>query len=101
MSIELDRIVRTHAGVLLVHVRGIYDDTESEFEWFLHTLETSSDRAIRIIHLTSGGHKKWLRKFKIYGSPAVLIFDNGSLMLRIHGRISIGLLTQLLEDRVL
>jgi hypothetical protein len=101
MSKELDLVVGNYTGILVVNVRGMYDNMESEFDQFLQSLEKSTDRVIRIVNLTSSGHKNWLNKHNIFGSPAILVFNNGELCLRIHGRISVGLFNRLLEDRVL
>src|SRR4030043_2050178 len=100
MSTELDQFIQDYRGFIIIHLRHSQIESESELDLFLKELEAKNINQIRIVQLTAAEHKQWIQKYRIYGVPAIIVFRNGLLCMRLRGRLSVKNLKQLLQEDV-
>jgi hypothetical protein len=89
MSEELENIIKTHSGYIVIQITESYYFLEQEIERFRNKIEKKfEDTQISFIKINYSEHKDWTKKYMIYGSPAVLIFKDGDLFFRFFGRFN-------------
>jgi len=100
MNLEIDQFIGSFPGYIFVHLRDFQDATTSELESFLQNFETKYFNYIRYIRLSGSGHKEWMEKFQVFGFPALLVFYQGKLNLKLLGQVKLHILKELLWERV-
>jgi len=100
VSQELDEFIKNHQGYIIIQFHEIHEDQESEVDMVLKRIESENINAMRLVQLAGEGFREWIRKWEIYGSPAILFFLNGELLLRIRGQITAQKLVKILNERV-
>jgi hypothetical protein len=100
MEKEIDQFIESFQGYIFIYVNDFLKPSESELESFLQSIETKYFNYVRYIHLTGSGHGTWMEKFQVFGTPALLIFHQGKLCLRLLGQLRVDTLKQLLWERV-
>ena len=100
MNNEIDQFIESFQGYIFIYLSDFREPSESELESFLQSIETKYFNYIRYIHLSGAGHRKWMEKFQVFGTPALLAFHQGKLNLRLLGQLKVDILKQLLWGRV-
>lgn len=94
-------MIKNHRGLLIIQLTDYHEEPGSELETFLHALEERFKGHLKVVSLTISTHRKWAQVYHVHGSPAILIFKDGDLCLRLRGRITAMSLYNLLKERVL
>jgi len=97
MSEEIEQLIRSHAGTVVVHLTEPILHGDPETEGIAAELgQWGTD--ISVVHAVFSLHRDWARKYRVHGTPCTLVFRAGELRLRAKGRYGRGQLHALLEQ---
>ena len=99
MSKELDELIENFSGLVAVELVEPFYEVREEMEALENLLERELSESSRFVRIFLSEHKEWAKKFKVFGSPAVLIFQNGSLALRIQGTCSVDEIKSIFKQK--
>jgi len=96
MSEEIEHLIHTHEGWVVVHLTEPVLEPEQQMDWIAAEIrEWRSDASV--VRAVLSMHREWARKYRVYGSPCTLVFHHGELCLRASGRLGRQRLHTLLE----
>jgi len=96
MSDEIEQLIHSHTGVVVVQLTEPVLEVEQQMEWV--ALEIREWRAdISVVRAAFSLHREWARRYRVHGSPCTLVFNQGDLRLRVKGRFGRERLRSLLE----
>lgn len=96
MSEEIEQLIHSHSGVVVVHLAEPVLGADPEMERAAR--EVARWRAnITLIHGVFSLHREWARKYRVHGSPSTLVFREGRLCVRLKGRCGCAQLREALE----
>ena len=96
MNEEIEQLVRSHPGLVIVHLSEPFLEISQEMEEVI--AETRQWRAdIRVVRVVLSLHREWARNYRVFGSPCTLVFHNGELRARAPGRFGQLRMREILE----
>lgn len=96
MNEEIDQLIRSHAGPVIVQLGEPFFDAELRMDWIADAMRQWQANA-RVVRVELSLHREWARKHRVYGSPCTLVFQEGQLRIRVRGRCGRARLRSLLE----
>jgi hypothetical protein len=85
MSDEIEQLIRSHAGTVVVHLTEPVLEADQQMEWLATEIsEWGAD--VRVVRVEYSLHREWARQYRVHGSPCTLVFREGELRLRVKGR---------------
>jgi len=96
MSEEIEQLIRSHSGVVVVHLCEPLLQGDLEREWMAGEVgQWGADvSAVQVVYSL---HREWARRYRTHGSPSTLVFQSGELRLSVKGRCTCAQLRSLLE----
>lgn len=87
MSDELEEMIQIKKGYVIVQITENYYNIDEENADFKKKVENKLGKdAVSFIQINLSNNRQWALGYKVFGSPATLIFKDGALYLRILGR---------------
>jgi len=87
MSDEIDSLIQSHTGIVVVHLTEPILETDQQADWVMSEIREWVGAA-RMVRLEISLHREWARHYRVHGAPCTLVFRNGQLYLRTKGRIN-------------
>jgi len=96
MSDEIERLIHSHRGMVVVQLTEPILDAAQEMDWVATEIrEWRSD--VQVVRAEFSLHRDWARHYRVHGSPCTLVFREGELRLRVKGRFGRAHLRAALE----
>lgn len=96
MHRDLEMFLHNYTGLVLIHFWEQDCQASRLMEPLLRDLENSA--RYPVLRLTLTEYRDWAHRHGIYGTPALLAYDQGRPLFRLVGRITPAELFQRLQD---
>ena len=97
MSEEIEQLIRSHAGPVVVLLVEPFLDAEKQMDWLAAAMKQWRADA-RVVSAQLSLHREWARQYRVFGSPCTLIFQEGALRVRVRGCCSQQRLREILGN---
>jgi len=85
MSDEIEQLIHSHTGVVVVQITEPVLETDQPMDWVATEIrQWRSDASV--VQVVLSLHREWALRYRVHGSPCTLVFRHGELCLRVKGR---------------